>query len=283
MRTDIHRPGAIRPQEYRYVGIWRDGNWTRCGVDVAGYVGWVERERQRILDDMQASGGAWAQHRHGGTCQCCGARAAYLGVFHHTTSNEYIRIGERCMEKMDMGEPKAFRAARASVSNAIKLITKKRRAQKLLASANLQEAWDMFATESARQSQEEELVKSIVRSVVNYGSLTEKQQSFLSSLLYKIRHRDEILRQRSIEKALAEPCPEGRLIVSGIVLSTKVTENIYGPVRKMLVRVDAGYTLWGSIPTGIDAERGVRVTFKATIKPSEKDSKHGFFSRPTIA
>lgn len=72
------------------------------------------------------------------------------------------------------------------------------------------------------------------------------------------------------------------MVITGTVLSTKMSDGIYGSVLKMLVKVtDGGYTVYGTVPSGLEVEKGSVVTFKATVEPTEKDPKHGYFSRPS--
>jgi hypothetical protein len=113
--------------------------------------------------------------------------------------------------------------------------------------------------------------------------------------------------EREAERAAAEDCPTGRVQVSGVVLKTEVRDSQFGTQYKMTVKTDGGYIVWGSIPSDLqlieetiehpadehgDAwtetrqrslERGERVTFTATISPSDTDPKFGFFKRPASA
>jgi hypothetical protein len=82
-----------------------------------------------------------------------------------------------------------------------------------------------------------------------------------------------------------------RFEIAGEILTTR--EQRVGPswggstVTKCLVRVttDEGwFKLWGTLPRAVhDAERGDRIVFTATLDISDRDSKFGFFSRPSKA
>ena len=72
--------------------------------------------------------------------------------------------------------------------------------------------------------------------------------------------------------------PEGRQVITGEVLSVKEHHSMYGVSLKMTIKCDC-YRLWGTVPRGIDPQRGDTVRFTATINPKEKG--FGFFSRPT--
>lgn len=90
---------------------------------------------------------------------------------------------------------------------------------------------------------------------------------------------------------------EGRIAITGEVLTVKFQDNDYGGAMKMLIRDDRGFKLWGTRPRSLDgdydpndrqrwipgAEKGDRVTFTATIERSGDDETFGFFKRPTKA
>ena len=92
--------------------------------------------------------------------------------------------------------------------------------------------------------------------------------------------------QRAAEQAeldAAEPCPTGRVGITGEILAIKLQEGYYGDTWKMLVKDDRGFKVWGSIPSSLHASRGARVSFMAAVEPSADDDKFGFFKRPTKA
>lgn len=122
---------------------------------------------------------------------------------------------------------------------------------------------------------------------------------------------------RDIEQAAesaAHPAPTGRVVVTGEITSTKMVESDYGTAYKILVKDDAGYKVWVSLPkaqadqaieafhtahgtdaigysvwfTGSENEperftgiKGDRITFTATLEPSHNDVAFAFGSRPT--
>jgi hypothetical protein len=277
VRTDIHRPSAIQPEQYSFIGVWYDPEMA--GFPGAGEL--LQRERQIVLNHMSETGGAWAKHEHGGSCFCCGARAAYLAVYYHEQSREYLQMGETCSVKMEGGHAEAFATARRSVKAAREAMAGKRKAQALLSDMGMSQAWELFELEECPDYYEERTIRNMVQSLVRYGRLSEKQEAFMRNLLNGIAKRGELAAKRAEEKADAAPCPTGRLQVTGTVLTTKWSDGTYGSVLKMLVKTTEGYTLWGTVPSAFEVpERGTVVTFKATIEPAKNDPKHGFFSRP---
>ena len=79
------------------------------------------------------------------------------------------------------------------------------------------------------------------------------------------------------------PVVEGRYEIVGKVLSQKAVESAYGYTLKMLVAVDGGYKVWGSVPSSLDVETGARIAFTATVERSAQDVDFGFFKRPAKA
>jgi hypothetical protein len=101
---------------------------------------------------------------------------------------------------------------------------------------------------------------------------------------YAQEQRDAQRAERDAAHEAGEDAPEGRVVITGTVLSFKVQESMYGDVLKMLVQDDRGFRVWGSVPSSLDdAERESRITFIATVTASDKDAKFGFFKRPTKA
>lgn len=112
---------------------------------------------------------------------------------------------------------------------------------------------------------------------------------FLMGDLYKLQRL--AIEQSEAERAArdkaheeGEDAPEGRVEITGTVLSFKWQSSDYGDVLKMLVQDDRGFRVWGSVPASLDdAERESRISFTATVSQSDRDTKFGFFKRPTKA
>lgn len=276
VRTDIHRPSAINAEEYQFVGIVFDPG----ADDVVGGHQVMAQEQEIIRQFMQDHGARWASHEHGGTCQCCGAHAAYLAAFYHEHHNEMIRVGERCAEKIGLACKSAFDSARRKVASAREYATGKARAHLQLEEANLLRAWDIYVANDTSGT-DETIVIDMVRKLISYGSLSDKQIEFMRRLVDRIDNREAYLAQKETEKAAAKECPTGRMEIRGTIISIKEVTGYYGDALKMLVKTVDGYTVYGTIPRGLDAEKGAEVIFTATITPSDRDSKHGYFSRPS--
>lgn len=120
-----------------------------------------------------------------------------------------------------------------------------------------------------------------------YGSLTERQEA---ALVRSFAQREERAAARAQEATqVTSPMPTGRVTITGEILSTKWQENRFSRgagCLKMLVRSEAGWKVWGTVPASIEYDggnelKGRRVTFTAKVEP--KEAAFGFFSRPTNA
>lgn len=92
---------------------------------------------------------------------------------------------------------------------------------------------------------------------------------------------------RQAERDAAEDVPTGREVITGEIVGLKeVADNFSYTERyilKMTVKDDRGFKVYGTMPASLDAARGDRVTFTATVEPSNDDAKFGWFKRATKA
>jgi hypothetical protein len=255
--------------------------------------------RERIAAHMKLTGGTYSPHTHGGNCMVCGSvNAIYTVLFHHTPTNTYVRMGQDCAIKCDMGGDFKNNAFRAAVDDARKAHAGKAKARAILGDNGVNRAWDVFtapAPEFGKEPYEEFTVRDIVGKLVQYGSISENAMRFLKNLVNRIEHRAEIQaardRQRLQDAMTAADCPSGRVDIEGVILSTRVVASDFGDVTKVLVKADSGFKVWGTLPrmykmegtraTEIFPGKGDRVSFRATVTPKADDSKFGFYSRPT--
>lgn len=282
-RNDIHRPAAINPEDYDFVGCEMipgalGGNMEALAV--------LQAEREAIRAHMKRTGGTYSRHAHGGVCHICGnANAIYTSLWYHRLTNVYIRVGSECAGKLDDGEGEAFRSitrikdvvARARAARAGKL-----KAEHILADAGLAQAWAIFTAAPEEKQREEITITDIVGNVVRWGAMSEKQAAFVRTLLSRIEGRAETERKRAEEHAAAAEVPvtSDRIHIRGKLLAVK--RNEYTNMVKMLVQHADGFKLWGSLPLALsDVPRGSEIEFCAQVTRSGDDPKFGFFRRPT--
>ena len=126
-----------------------------------------------------------------------------------------------------------------------------------------------------------------------WGRLTESQEAAVRKVMAREEKREA---ERTAEWEAAADCPEGRVEVTGVIISTDIRDTSFGMQWKMLVRDDSGFKVWGSIPSKLhepaeeDGQwitgqemKGKRISFTAAITPIKDDQKFGFFKRPTKA
>jgi hypothetical protein len=268
-RQDVHRPSVITPEDYDFVGFVYLGEHT-------------ETDRTLVEAHMKSTGGTYSQHSHGGNCHICGAHAIYTALFHHMPSNTYVRTGLDCAEKLGNYDSTLFRR---QVKKALEQNAGKRKAQALLNERDLGAVWAVFTSQA--NGREEDTIKDIVWKLVRYGSISEKQYEFLRRLLHSISNRAVIEAQRAAEAEAAAPVPEteARIAVIGTVLSIRAADdNDQFNRTRILIKHRDGYKLWGTLPAALSGVAvGADVQFSAKVKRSDKDTKFGFFSRPTKA
>lgn len=278
-RDDVHRPSTIEPSDYEYVGQ------ESIAIEGIGDCEFILAERRRIEEHQRRTGGHYSSHEHGGNCMVCGSvNAMYTILFYHAKTNSYVRMGADCAAKCEMsgdfGSKSAFRRA---IEDAREAIAGKRKGIALLADYGLSRCWDIYTGRDCDRW-EERTIGDIVSKLVKYGSISEKQQSFMRSLLTKIDSRADTEAKRAAEKEAADDCPEGRTTIEGVIAKIRVDAGPYGEVTKMLVKATQGFMVWGTRPSGIGWQQvGDKVKFTASLTRSESDSKFGFFKRPTNA
>ena len=126
--------------------------------------------------------------------------------------------------------------------------------------------------------------------------VTAKNIGLAASLLGAYARAEERRLERAAEREAATPVLEGRIVITGTVLSIRHLDTDFGVVTKMTVRDDRGFTVRGTLPKALDfeygwdgsvtqagAEKGARVTFTATVEASRDNPTFGFYKRPTKA
>lgn len=268
-RTDIHRPSAIKVEDYQsigYVYLWP------AQYDDIGFAQWNRDERERIEEQVQANGWHWSNHEHGGTCGICGATARFVGVFVHVPTGEVIYVGHECAESVEMGNGDAFRTLMKRIHAA------QERHRNIAAARTQSVAYGIPALECGQFSHD--ILRDMWGKLVQYGSLSDKQIAFASRLIAEAKAPKAAPVAESVP---TEDAPEGRTVVTGTVLGKKTVESPYGDTVKMLVQSEAGWKVWSTLPASLsEASKGARVQFTATLKRSDKDRYFAYASRPTM-
>ena len=126
---------------------------------------------------------------------------------------------------------------------------------------------------------------------ITYAS--EVDHPFTAKMIEAVRVNVARAAEKAAEAA-AHPAPVGRVAVTGEIASSKLVENDFGYAYKILVKDDAGFRVWVSVPKALADEaeethgfgwftqvNGRRLTFTATLNRSDDDVSFAFGSRPT--
>jgi len=276
-RTDIHRPSVIKTDAYVLVGF------KYIGPADANF-GFIGDDRFAIAHHIKQTGGRYSHHDHGGTCGVCGAYAHTLGVFWHQDTNTYINAGEECSHKLDAGEDIAFRAFKKRIAAGLETARGKARAQKVLADNSLTAAWDI--AEGTVDKWEENTIRDIVRKLIQYGDISEKQLAFLAKLVAQIPTREAANAARAAADASSQHIGTvGKRETFALTIQwVKYFEGAFGATYIHGLKDAAGNVVIykGSKCLG---EKGAAITVKATVKKhGERDGvKQTIITRPATA
>jgi len=291
-RTDIHRPSVIQPEDYQFIAI------LHKKIEDMGDVYLLQEQRARFREHLEKTGGKFADHQEGGKCHVCGNSLIYSLVFYHADTNTYIKVGNDCADKLDMGDPALFAKVTKAAGDWRKAKAGKAKAEGLLAERDKLAAWEIYNSGSpVNMLYEEATIHNMVSKLVRFGSLSQGQWDFMDTLFEKIDNREKVKAEREAEKAAALPCPTGRHTIEATVLKTAVNDTAWGHSFKMTIKTTDGYLVHCSIPSDLqlfEAEvngeqvqtvlkRGDVIRISVTLTPSQGDPKFGFGNRPTKA
>lgn len=287
MRTDIHSPKNIKPENYNFVA---------CKYLGTGLADWsyLHQQNNIIEQHKKRTEGRMASHEHGGTCHICGAYALYIAVFHHPPTNEYIETGFDCAEKLEISA-QGMNLFQKRVRAELQIMKGKEAALHKLdvyglphlkhhVTASFEKIMQEIGDVPAFVKAPIATINDIIQKLVRYGSLSEKQIQFIRQLEAQFKNAKARLAVQKKEAVLAEDCPNtnARVTIDGEILTLKWIDSMYGASRKMLIKTPKGYKLWGSVPSAdFEIEVGSRIKFNAKIERSNDDPKFGFFKRPT--
>jgi hypothetical protein len=220
----------------------------------------------------------------GGKCDCCGHKIKYSAIAKHIPTNTIASLGRKCASNIEALKRCGSIIDGASIALSQRILCENREQEFRKAHPEACESLDWAKSGMNR------VASDLIEKLRRFGSLSEKQISFLISI-----HQRDILNRASATAT----APIGRASVEGTILSVKEGEihEKYKTFRfKILVDIGGGVKVWGSAkgewnyhailgrtPTG-DAVlpiKGQRVKFTASFEPSQKDPLFGFFKRPS--
>lgn len=274
-RTDPHRPSVMDPADYTWIG-----SYPPTSADVGA--DWLFR------------------------CEHCGHWPCLWGEeYHHAPTGDDVLVGHICathyFDMDDRAQAESARTRRTFM--AARERDKNRRTAAELnpeAASELEElAMELAAEGRLARWEGFDFMMDMVRRWRGSRPFTERQLGAVVRCVERDRERQErIARLRAEREArlVAAPTLEaGRRDIEGIVVSTKSGESEYGWWYKMLVELDDGCRVYGSVPGPLQSWecsasddgtvrqiRGQRVAFSAELEGPRPDDPHfSFFKRPT--
>jgi hypothetical protein len=273
-RSDVHRPAELRTEDYEYVGAYDSRpEWPLTGP-AAEY-------RVYLLRLLGSASAAVAHRDDHEQCDHCGAHLRYVAVLKHIPTGDHLSVGETCLENRFSRASADFHALRREAK-----LDRERAAARESAAAyradNVATVDGAPVDWAALDASENEFVRDVLAKLAWWGTLSDRQ---LSAIVAAVK-RDAERAESPEEVWLDVPVWTGE--VTGEVLTTKWQDSQFGGALKMLVKVPsrkvagAAIKVWGTVPRAIagQVERGDVVTFTADIRPSDRDSTFGLFSRP---
>lgn len=284
-RTDVHAPSSpdFDPQAYVCLGVFDNHpDWgdNRARGDMV----------KRLLDSGFKCG------RYGsGQCGHCGQPIRYAALMVRDDVKEFIYVGEDCLDNRFAELNKAeFQALRKAAS-----LNRERQAKAETVNAT-------FAANPWLSEVEEygnDFLDSLYAQACRGKVLSERQVEAGQEALARAKEQAAIWEARkAAEAALVDQgvkAPEGKVKVTGEVVSVKWHDSPYGGSLKMVVKSDEGWKVWVSVPKSMqmasmllpsgewvereDVAPGERVEFVATLTPSDSDPLFAFGKRPTQA
>lgn len=207
-------------------------------------------------------------------CAHCGAHIRFAAIMVHTPTNAAVAIGETCLSnRFSLSAPdfEALRMAAKAQAEQTKLVGK--------LESFLREH-DDFRALLNEYAGNNEFVLDVLRKLERYGELTENQ---VAAVRKCVARDAEFAARRKEEAKTAKPAPEGRVTFEGVILSTRVQEGYMGKAQhKMLVAADAGFKVWVSVPSSLEASKGTRIALTATLSPTEKDPAFAIGRNPKL-
>jgi hypothetical protein len=267
--ADLDSDGAkkaydLAKKAYRAIerAAFADGFYWTCG-------------RCAHVDENGRGSGRWV---NGGTCFNCGGSG-----FHHAQTPHKFAAAPPVRAKRDAAHAEKIAAEALRFAEALAALPEGVAQALRDAIAKHEEFGGYYGQNEGEDMTKEECFRyDLAMKLKRYGSLTGPQIAAVQRGLDRAQARqDEAERMQSVE-----PLAEGRYVIEGEVVSTKTVESDYSAfgTLKMLVKMDDGNKVWGTVPASIECDpKGERVMFTGTVERSRDDEHFGFFKRPTGA
>lgn len=273
----IHNPTHFEPSDYEVEDYLDNRRPQYYGQDIDSWrleiADW-EAENARIF------GADWIRKIH--ACVHCGnGRVRWITAVRHIPTGEVVVFGADCTERLGFANRKAFKLALLQKkAEGIKGRLKIWNARVAFLEAHPQFVVAIEAVKTNPVHAGNRFAHDVVRKLDQYGSLSDKQ---VNGVIASLQRDIEFAARKAAQvEEVKGDAPEGRVEVTGEVLSVQERETHFGFVTKMLVKLGNNSKVWVTVPSGSGIERGDMATFKATFERSRDDKSFAFGSRPFI-
>lgn len=274
----VHNPTNFNPNDYE-VMAYLDNRRPVCGRGESfdEYVYVVEEWTKEMV---YALGADYAQKMH--KCIHCGnGTVRWITATRHIPTGDLVVFGAICTGRLGFIDRKQFQLALIQAraeTRKVKLAAYLKREEFLEANPSLRTIMDEVETNPVHANNN--FVKDVLSKLGIYGSLSERQVAAVVTSMAQDVSRAAVKAAEALE--VKGDAPTGRVEVTGVVLSTKVVESVYGYTTKMLVKLDNNSKVWATVPSGSDVKRGDRISVKATWEVSKDDKSFAFGKRPIV-
>lgn len=266
-RTDAHSPTNLVTEDYSFVAGFDTEEGIANKPEV--YVAWRNGIYSKVFQTNAARGMNQCHH--------CGARMRYVAVLEHLPTGEYIAVGETCADGRFSVATEAFQAMRKAAELDRKAMRIKT-AVTAFVTENPDMAW-MAEKVTPEPFASNSFLSDVARKLRAYGEISAAQYNAVVRVAADVVTRAA----QPVEVEETAPVIEGRIVITGTVLTTKWQDSDFGGSLKMLVKDARNFKVWGTVPSSLNVDKGDVITFTATVETSANDESFGYFKRPSKA
>lgn len=272
----IHNPTHFEPSDYDVLDYLDNKRPLYYGQGIEAY----ENEVKFWEAELAAVFGPDWRKKVGHCVHCGNGRVRWITATKHVPTGDVVVFGSDCTARLGFANKFAFKLAilksKAEAGHAKLKVWKARvaflEANPLIAAAIEQAKGEAHAKNS--------FVQDVLSKLNQYGSLSERQ---VAAVLKSLARDVEVASGKALAALETKGnAPEGRVTVTGVILSTKVVEGFYGATVKMLLKLENNSRVWLTAPSKTVADRGDTITVTATFEVSKDDVSFAFGKRPTL-
>lgn len=208
-------------------------------------------------------------------CECCNKRIRYICVVEYLPMRAISFVGCECAKSIGF-------FSRSEFKDLTKRLAHSAKRQKNLAKFKAEHP-DLVEMLDWASTSDDTFVKDVYNRLQLWGTLSERQ-IFAMTRKWKPEPVVPVAPVASLPVVVKGLCPTGKQTVTGTVISTRQAYSRFGyrntMYYQMLVELPNKARAFGTMPKGINAEKGDTVTFTAIFEPTLKDTSFGYFKRP---